>query len=69
MNIFAMTGAERSNPEYISVNRSGDGYAITVRNPGKSDGTAGSTASIALEPSQARKLATDLLAELDTSNG
>ncbi|MDH6265557.1 hypothetical protein M2360_000947 [Rhizobium sp. SG_E_25_P2] len=56
-NIHAFTAPGASYPEYISVNKSGDSYSVSVRSPRKEDGSVGDAATITLDGDQFRALA------------
>lgn len=55
-NIHAFTAPGASYPEFISVNKTGENYSVSVRSPRKDDGSVGETATITLSGEQFRAL-------------
>lgn len=60
-NLHAYTALNAPYPEYISINRNGDRFSVTVRSPKREDGSEGATASITFDAFEMRALARDLL--------
>lgn len=63
-NIYAHTEPGGSYPEYISINHNDQYITITVRNPRNEDSSEGTTATISLDTTQAKDLATAILQAL-----
>lgn len=55
MNVFAHTEPDHSNPAYVSLNRVGQAFHLTVRSRGSQTGH-----TVELSPAELQKLAADI---------